>query len=160
MLGEKKTFQKSVIKYFFIRNKVLFKKLSSRISFTRQQLIYIVSLFCDFGLVFYPSHTVPKVIDFPRYNMKCSGENVILHGIFHVVSSFPLLFMLYRGYLDCLSNSVSLLLLYLYTTFCVQSQINDFIIIINISYGQPYSPSSMDPANIEGIHCKYCRINE
>ena len=26
----------------------------------------------------------PKVIDFPRYNMKCSGENVILRGIFHV----------------------------------------------------------------------------
>ena len=34
--------------------------------------------------------TVPKVIDFPRYNMKCSGENVILRGIVHVVSGFPL----------------------------------------------------------------------
>ena len=32
--------------------------------------------------------TVPKVIDFPRYKMKCSGENLILHGIFHVVSDF------------------------------------------------------------------------
>ena len=106
MLGEKKTFQKSVIKYFFIRNKVLFKKLSSRISFTRQQLI--VSLFCDFGLVFYPSHTVPKVIDFPRYNMKCSGENVILHGIFHVVSCFPLNFMLNRGNLDYFLDSAGL----------------------------------------------------
>ena len=50
--------------------------------------------------------TVPKVIDFPRYNMKCSGENVILRGIFHVVSRFPLLFMLYRGNLDCFSNNV------------------------------------------------------
>ena len=40
---------------------------------------------------------VPKVIDFPRYNMKCSVENVILRGIcisfsimfsstFHVIS--------------------------------------------------------------------------
>ena len=38
--------------------------------------------------------------------MKCSGENVILRGIFHVVSSFPLHFMLYRGNLDCFSNSV------------------------------------------------------
>ena len=35
-------------------------------------------------------HTVPMVIDFPRNNMKCSGENEILRGIFHVVSRFPL----------------------------------------------------------------------
>ena len=55
-----------------------------------------------------PSHmyTVRKVINFPRYNMKCSGENVILHGIVHVVSGFPLHFMLYRGNLDCFSNRV------------------------------------------------------
>ena len=33
-------------------------------------------------------YTVPKVIDFTRYNKKCSGGNVILHGIFHVVSRF------------------------------------------------------------------------
>ena len=39
-------------------------------------------------------YTVLKVIDFPRYNMKCSGENVILRGI---VSGFPLHFMFYRG---------------------------------------------------------------
>ena len=45
-------------------------------------------------------HTVPKVIDFPRYNMKCRGENVILRGMLHVVSRFPLHFMLYRGNLD------------------------------------------------------------
>ena len=42
----------------------------------------------------------------PRYNMKCSGEIVILRGIFHVVSGFPLHFMLYCGNLDCFSNSV------------------------------------------------------
>ena len=41
-------------------------------------------------------YTVPKEIDFPRCNMKCSGENVILRGIFHEVSCFPLHFMLYR----------------------------------------------------------------
>ena len=33
-------------------------------------------------------HTVPKVIDFPRYKNKCSVENVILRGIFHLVSGF------------------------------------------------------------------------
>ena len=43
------------------------------------------------------TYTVPKVIDFPRYNMKCSGEIVILRGIVHVVSGFTLNFMLYRG---------------------------------------------------------------
>ena len=51
-------------------------------------------------------YTVPKEIDFPRYNIKCSGENVILRGIFHVVSCVPLQFMLYRGNLDFFSDSV------------------------------------------------------
>ena len=43
------------------------------------------------------AYTVPKEIDFPRYDMKCSGENMILRGIFHEVS---LHFMLYSGNLD------------------------------------------------------------
>ena len=30
-------------------------------------------------------YTVPKVIDFSRYNTKCSSENEILSGIFRVV---------------------------------------------------------------------------
>ena len=51
-------------------------------------------------------YTVPKVIDFPRYNMKCSWGNVILRGIVHVVSGFPLHFMFYRGNLDYFSNRV------------------------------------------------------
>ena len=38
--------------------------------------------------------------------MKCSGENVILRGIFHVVSCFPLHFMLYRENLNYFSYSV------------------------------------------------------
>ena len=45
-------------------------------------------------------YTVPKEIHFPRYNMKCSGNNVILRGIVHVVSCFPLYFMLYCGNLE------------------------------------------------------------
>ena len=49
--------------------------------------------------------TALREIVFPRYTMKCSGENVILRGIFHVVSGFPLHFMLYPGKLDCFSNS-------------------------------------------------------
>ena len=40
--------------------------------------------------------------------MKCSGENVILRGIVHAVSGFPLHFMFYRGNLDCFSNRVVL----------------------------------------------------
>ena len=55
------------------------------------------------------NNTVPKEIDFRRYNMKCSVENVILCGIFHVVSGFLLHFMLYRGNLDCFSNSAAYL---------------------------------------------------
>ena len=53
-----------------------------------------------------PPYTVQKVFAFPRYNMKCSEENVILRGIVHVVSGFPLHFMFYRGNLDCISNRV------------------------------------------------------
>ena len=45
---------------------------------------------------------------FPDYNMKCSAENVILRGIFHVVSCFPLHFLWYRGNLGYLSSSVCL----------------------------------------------------
>ena len=51
-------------------------------------------------------YTVPKVIHFPRYNMKCSEESVILRGILHAVSRLPLHVMLYRGNLDCFSDSV------------------------------------------------------
>ena len=40
--------------------------------------------------------------------MKCSGENVILRGIFHIhiISRFPLHFMLYRGNLDYFLDGV------------------------------------------------------
>ena len=38
--------------------------------------------------------------------MKCSGENVILGGIFHVVSCFPQYFVLYGVNLDYFSDSV------------------------------------------------------
>ena len=51
-------------------------------------------------------YTVPKVIDFPRYNMKCSGVNEILSGIFHVVSRFPLHFILFRGNFDYFLDNV------------------------------------------------------
>ena len=40
--------------------------------------------------------------------MKCSGENMILREKVHVVSCFPLHFMLYRGNLDYFSDSVDI----------------------------------------------------
>ena len=61
-------------------------------------VIYIVFL----TSCLYYTLTVPKEIDFPRYNMKCSR---ILLGKFHVVSGFPLHFMLYPGHLDRFFNS-------------------------------------------------------
>ena len=66
-------------------------------------------------LVGYSSPRIPtlRCVHYPksnrlsaRYKIKCGGENVILRGIFHVVSGFPLHFMLYRVNLDCFSNSV------------------------------------------------------
>ena len=42
--------------------------------------------------------TVPEVISFPRYNMKCSGGNrkrdTTRNTVVHLVSGFPLHFML------------------------------------------------------------------
>ena len=55
------------------------------------------------------SYTVPKVIDFPRYNTKCCGENEILRRIFRVVFRFPLYFLLYLGNLDYFLDSVCIL---------------------------------------------------
>ena len=54
--------------------------------------------------------------------MKCSGENVILREIVHVVSYFHLHFMLYRGYLDCISNRVSRKVDYLWDSAPVNKQ--------------------------------------
>ena len=53
--------------------------------------VYLVigSPYKPWSLVFL--YTVPKVIDFPKNNMECSGENELIHGIFRVVSRFPLL---------------------------------------------------------------------
>ena len=56
-------------------------------------VIYIVFL----TSCLYYTLTVPK-----EYNMKCSR---ILLGKFHVVSGFPLHFMLYPGHLDRFFNS-------------------------------------------------------
>ena len=56
----------------------------------------------------YPHYSAAFLItsqDFPRYNMKCSRENMILCGIFHAVSRFPLHYMLYRGNLDYFLDS-------------------------------------------------------
>ena len=54
------------------------------------------------------SHTVPKVLNFLRYNMTYSGAKVILRGLVHVVSCFPLHFILYHRNLNCFSNSACL----------------------------------------------------
>ena len=51
--------------------------------------------------------TVPKVIDFPRYNTNCSGENEILREIFRVVSHFPLYVVIYLGNFDYFLNIVN-----------------------------------------------------
>ena len=76
----------------------------------RKRFSYLIKIYCTSPVysIPYTYCTVPKVIDFPRYKMKCCEENVILPGICHVVSHFPLLFMLYRGNLDCFSNSAPL----------------------------------------------------
>ena len=53
--------------------------------------------------------TVPKVIHFSRYNMKCSGETRYYKEYFMQYSylyCFPLHFMLYRGNLDYFLDSV------------------------------------------------------
>ena len=56
------------------------------------------------------TYTVPNLIDFPRYNTKCRGENEILRGIFRAVSRFSSTFsfislkfgLLFGQCVDCL----------------------------------------------------------
>ena len=48
--------------------------------------VYTIIKYC---IVYSRLYNVQKEIYFPRYNMKCSGENEILQGIFCVVSPFP-----------------------------------------------------------------------
>ena len=74
-------------------------------------------------------HTVPKEIHFSWYKMKFSGENVILRGIVHVVSCFPLHFMLYRGNLDYFSDSVQYGFVSRYIQLiCSKTLVLDFIL--------------------------------
>ena len=70
-----------------------------------------------------------------------SEENVILRGIFHVVSRFPLRFMLYRDNLDCFFNS-DLILQYINNTEYVSLRFTLYSILklpaqkTGISYNQ------------------------
>ena len=56
-------------------------------------------------------------------NMKCSGENMILRGIFNVVSRFPLNFLLNRENLYCFSSSVVCAIVIPGNTVCIQDNI-------------------------------------
>ena len=63
-------------------------------------MLDILSVFRSVFWAGFSNYTVPKKFDFPRYNMKCSGENEILGGIVHIVLCVPLHFMFYRVNLD------------------------------------------------------------
>ena len=52
--------------------------------------------------------------------MKCSGDNVILRGIVHVVTGFPIHFMFYRGNLDYFSNRVLIKYYYIISSILVK----------------------------------------
>ena len=97
-------------KFFFLFQIKLFIwhqiKHISHLNFIHIEKSWNASLFNLLHVLYCKSYTVSKEIDFLRYNMKCSGKNVILRGLFHVVSCFPLHFMLNRGHLDHFSGSV------------------------------------------------------
>ena len=90
-----------VFKQYANKKKLLFQQLKY-VFFKVEICTYVIFNFADTVW----AYTVPEAIDILRYNMKCSGENVILRGIVHVVSGFPLHFMFYRGNFDCFSNRV------------------------------------------------------
>ena len=71
--------------FFYCFHMFLRKKFNFFPATQRLRIIYILRNI----------YTVRKVIDFPRYNTKCIGDNEILRGIFHVVYCFPLHFVLY-----------------------------------------------------------------
>ena len=68
---------------------------------------------CGPGKAFYCTLSRRKAI-FRDIAWNLAGGNVILRGIFHVVSCFPLNFMLYHENLDYFSDSVWRLVLYYY----------------------------------------------
>ena len=63
------------------------------------------------------NYTVPKEIDFPRYNMKCSRENVILRGIFHVVYHVFI-------YISCYIVEIWIAFLTVYSVHCTNLLLN------------------------------------
>ena len=56
----------------------------------------------------FSDNTVPKEINFPQYNMKCSGKNVILRGIFHVVHIMFSMFSCYIAEIGIIFRTVKL----------------------------------------------------
>ena len=64
-------------------------------------------------------YNVPKVIDFPRINTKCSVENEILCRIFRVLSRFPLHFVLYLGYFNYFLDSFNSKIFIILTEYVV-----------------------------------------
>ena len=65
--------------------------------------VYTIIKYC---IVYSRLYNVEKEIYFPRYNMKCSGENEILQGIFRVVSRVPQHFVLYVENFDYFFDSI------------------------------------------------------
>ena len=86
-----------------------YQKIIGNRELSSKQNVYFVSSshFCIFqAFKNYFTYSVLNEIDFPRHDITCSRENLILRGKFQVVSCFPLHFMLYRGNLDYFLDSV------------------------------------------------------
>ena len=83
----------TLLAIFVSANTVALKFQSAKALFVFNVSSSMRLLFSATGMKHYRAAPVPTEINFPRYNMKCSVENVILRGIVHEVSCFPLHFM-------------------------------------------------------------------
>ena len=78
--------------------------------------------------------------------MKCSAENVILRGIFNVLSCIPLHFMLYHGNLDYFSDSAQYR--HLSTgTVCCHTADSICTSTVYIAYVQQYTSTAISLVN-------------
>ena len=74
----------TLLAIFVSANTVALKFQSAKALFVFNVSSSMRLLFSVTGMKHYRAAPVPTEINFPRYNMKCSGGNVILCGIVHV----------------------------------------------------------------------------
>ena len=101
--------------------------------------------------------TVPKVIDFPRYNMKCSGDNVDTTRNISCSISFSSTFHVYRGNLDYFMDSVLAKVGFIvYILYTIQYSTDHSIINSTLIYALTIHVAAKDSTPLQQQHLLPC----